>query len=244
MTSVVPKLVVVTHSAGATQSLAARLAQRLEAGDVLWLSGDLGAGKTTFTQGLGRGLAVAAPINSPTFVLIREYAGRLPLYHIDLYRLGDAREVAALGLSDYLTGDGVCVLEWTERMDARGELPGLHIRIEQPAAGLASERSAAATGWAVTAVHGENAAGGPAAAQRSGDAAGGPAMPEPGENTRGQAATPVPGADATGRPVAPGHGGDRSTESARMLTLAAAGERAEQLLSALREDNLADAAGN
>src|SRR5438105_1759607 len=132
MTNVVPKLAIVTHSPRATQALAARLAQRLEAGDVLWLCGDLGAGKTTFTQGLGRGLGIAAPINSPTFVLIREYIGRLPLCHIDLYRLGDAREVAALGLSDYLAGDGVCVLEWAERLDERGELPGLHIRIEQP----------------------------------------------------------------------------------------------------------------
>ena len=205
MTSVVPKLILVTHSARETQALAARLAQRLEPGDVLWLSGDLGAGKTTFTQGLGRGLGVAAPINSPTFVLIREYAGRLPLYHIDLYRLGDAREVAALGLSDYLAGDGVCVLEWAERMDARGELPGLHIRIEQPAAGWAPERGEDAMGRAVT--------------------------PERAENARGGSVMTEPG-------------GDRSAESARMLTLAAAGERAERLLSALREDKGADAAGN
>jgi tRNA threonylcarbamoyladenosine biosynthesis protein TsaE len=119
-----------THGPGETQSLAARLAQHLEAGDVIWLSGELGAGKTTFTQGLGRGLNVDVPINSPTFVLIREYMGRLPLYHVDLYRLGDAREVATLGLPDYLDGDGVCVLEWSERLDARGEMPGLHIRIE------------------------------------------------------------------------------------------------------------------
>src|ERR1700694_663949 len=129
MTGVVPTLALVTHAPGETQALAARLAQRLEAGDVIWLSGDLGAGKTSFTQGLGRGLDIDVPINSPTFVLIREYAGRLPLYHIDLYRLNDAREVAALGLPDYLAGNGVCVLEWAERLDARGEMPGLHIHI-------------------------------------------------------------------------------------------------------------------
>jgi tRNA threonylcarbamoyladenosine biosynthesis protein TsaE len=164
--AVVPTLALTTHGPGETQALAARLAQQLEAGDVIWLSGELGAGKTTFTQGLGRGLDIAVPINSPTFVLIREYVGRLPLYHIDLYRLSDAREVAALGLSDYLAGDGVCVLEWAERLDARGEMPGLHIRMEP----------------------------------------------------RG--------------------------ESARGLTLAAAGGRAERLLGVLRKDNLPDAARN
>src|SRR5437870_1149278 len=98
-----------TSSAEESQALAARLAQQLAAGDVIWLSGELGAGKTTFTQGLGRGLGIGVPINSPTFVLIREYAGRLPLYHVDLYRLESARDIANLGLSDYLEGDGVCV---------------------------------------------------------------------------------------------------------------------------------------
>lgn len=121
---------IVTRSARETQHLAARLAQRLEAGDAIWLSGDLGAGKTTFAQGLGAGLGVSAPIISPTFVLIREYAGRLPLYHIDLYRLDSPRELVNLGLRDYLDGDGVCVIEWAERYDADHNLPGLHVRIE------------------------------------------------------------------------------------------------------------------
>lgn len=120
----------ITHSAVETQALASAIAPHLAAGDVLWLSGDLGSGKTTFTQGLGKGLGVGAPIVSPTFVLIREVAGRLPLYHIDLYRLDNPREVIALGLRDYLDGNGVCVIEWAERFDAHGDLPGLHIRIE------------------------------------------------------------------------------------------------------------------
>ncbi len=121
---------VITHSARETQALAARLAPHLAAGDVIWLSGDLSAGKTTFTQGLGAGLGVDAPINSPTFVLIREYAGRLPLYHIDLYRLDEPREIDNLGLRDYLDGTGICVIEWAERLDPQGTLPGLHVRIE------------------------------------------------------------------------------------------------------------------
>ncbi len=119
-----------THSAAETQALAARIAPLLQAGDVLWLSGDLGSGKTTFTQGLGRALGIELPIISPTFVLIREYAGRLPLYHIDLYRLDNPREALNLGLRDYLDGNGVCVIEWAERFDTHGDLPGLHIRIE------------------------------------------------------------------------------------------------------------------
>ena len=206
MTGVVPTLALVTHGPGETQALAARLAQRLEAGDVIWLSGDLGAGKTTFTQGLGRGLDIAVPINSPTFVLIREYVGRLPLYHIDLYRLGDAREVAALGLPDYLAGDGVCVLEWAERLDARGEMPGLHIRIEQQSPGLPHSHADDYALWP-------------------------PQEQWPLEN----AATPK---DERPSAVEP------RGESARALTFAAAGERAERLLGALREDNLSDAARN
>ena len=126
---------VTTHSAAETQALAERLAEGLIAGDVLWLSGDLGAGKTTFSQGLGRGLGIHVPINSPTFVLIREYLARLPLYHIDLYRLDNPRDIAALGLNDYLDGDGVCAIEWAERLVGvdgvdTGLWPGLHVRIE------------------------------------------------------------------------------------------------------------------
>jgi tRNA threonylcarbamoyladenosine biosynthesis protein TsaE len=134
-----------TRSAAESQALAARLAQYLAAGDVIWLSGDLGAGKTTFTQGLGRGLGISVPITSPTFVLIREYAGRLPLYHVDLYRLDSAREIANLGLSDYLDGHGVCVVEWAERLAPPGERPGLHVRIT-PSGESARDLDFAATG--------------------------------------------------------------------------------------------------
>ena len=123
-------LTLTTHSAAETQALAGQLAQDVQAGDVLWLSGVLGAGKTTFTQGLGRGLQVGVPISSPTFVLVREYQGRLPLFHIDLYRLDEQRDILNLGLRDYLDGDGVCVVEWSERFAGGQMLPGLHIIIE------------------------------------------------------------------------------------------------------------------
>ncbi|MFB0832149.1 tRNA (adenosine(37)-N6)-threonylcarbamoyltransferase complex ATPase subunit type 1 TsaE [Brevibacillus laterosporus] len=94
----------------ATQEFAEKLAQLLKPGDFLALEGDLGAGKTTFTQGLARGLGVKRVVNSPTFTIIKEYAGRLPLYHMDVYRVAD--QVDDLGLDEYFYGEGVCVVEW------------------------------------------------------------------------------------------------------------------------------------
>lgn len=87
----------------------------LAAGDVVLLTGDLGAGKTAFTQGIGAGLGVTGTINSPTFTILKEYTGRVPLYHFDLYRIEDPDELPALGFEDYFGGDGVCVVEWAER---------------------------------------------------------------------------------------------------------------------------------
>lgn len=93
-----------------TQRFAEQLAALLQSGDLLTLEGDLGAGKTTFTQGLARGLGVQRVVNSPTFTIIKEYQGRLPFYHMDVYRVGD--DVDSLGLDDYFFGEGVCVVEW------------------------------------------------------------------------------------------------------------------------------------
>lgn len=95
-----------------TQSFAEKLGERLEPGDVLTLEGDLGAGKTTFTKGLGRGLGVTRNINSPTFTIMKEYNGRIPFYHMDVYRLEDSDE--DLGFDEYFEGDGVTVVEWAQ----------------------------------------------------------------------------------------------------------------------------------
>ena len=92
--------------------LARVLGEVLEAGDCVALYGDLGVGKTTFTQGLAQGLGIRKPVNSPTFTLVKEYQGRLPLFHMDLYRLEDPSE--ELGLEEYWDGDGVTVIEWPE----------------------------------------------------------------------------------------------------------------------------------
>ncbi len=107
-----------THSPEETGELAARFADELQPGDILALKGPLGSGKTCFVQGIARGLGVTERyITSPTFVLIREYQGRLPLYHIDLYRLGSGLEIGMLGLDEYLNGDGVTAIEWPEKME-------------------------------------------------------------------------------------------------------------------------------
>ncbi len=99
-----------TKSAEETMSFAEKLGSLLQKGDVLTLAGDLGAGKTTFTKGLAKGLGITRTVNSPTFTIIKEYSGRLPLYHMDVYRLEDSDE--DLGFEEYFSGDGVCVVEW------------------------------------------------------------------------------------------------------------------------------------
>lgn len=107
-----------TSSPEATRRLAERLASVAEPGDVLCLWGDLGAGKTVFAKGFGRGLGIEATISSPTFVLMGEYAGRLPLFHIDLYRLASATEALDGGLLDDRQIDGVVLVEWPDRLGA------------------------------------------------------------------------------------------------------------------------------
>jgi len=112
----------VLHSGGVgeTRRLGALLGRLLRAGDVVLLTGPLGAGKTAFAQGVGAGLGVAGTINSPTFTILKEYAGRLPLHHFDLYRIEDPAELFALGFEDYFGGDGVAVVEWAERGEDDG----------------------------------------------------------------------------------------------------------------------------
>lgn len=107
-----------------TQRLGELLGGLLMAGDLVLLEGGLGAGKTAFTQGIGRGLGVVGTINSPTFTLLKEYAGRLPLYHFDLYRIEDPDELESLGFDDYFAGDGVSVVEWADRGEREVEASG------------------------------------------------------------------------------------------------------------------------
>ena len=112
MTAQAVTLVARTSAVGETQALAAELAALAEPGDLLVLAGDLGAGKTAFVQGFGRGLGVTEPITSPTFTLAQQYEGRLLVHHLDVYRLDQLGEVAELGLGELLDDGGVVLIEW------------------------------------------------------------------------------------------------------------------------------------
>ena len=121
--------VIRTESPEETQALGEKLGKRLKPGDVIALIGDLGTGKTCLTQGIARGVGIAPneAVSSPSYILINEYNGKIPIYHIDLYRLETAVEIAELGLGEYIESDGICIIEWAERM-ADG-LPDTYIKI-------------------------------------------------------------------------------------------------------------------
>ncbi|WP_430788606.1 tRNA (adenosine(37)-N6)-threonylcarbamoyltransferase complex ATPase subunit type 1 TsaE [Virgibacillus flavescens] len=105
-----------THTEEETIALASRLANLLRPGDVITLEGDLGAGKTTFTKGIAIGLGVKRVVNSPTYTIVKEYEGELPLYHMDVYRLEDSDE--DIGFSEYFEGAGISVVEWAHFIEA------------------------------------------------------------------------------------------------------------------------------
>lgn len=116
-----------SHNETETEAAGEALASRLRAGDVVAYWGGLGAGKTAFTRGLARGLGYEGRVTSPTFTIVNEYEGRLPLFHFDMYRLGDEDELFDIGWEDYLNRGGVCAVEWSERFP--GALPPETIRV-------------------------------------------------------------------------------------------------------------------
>lgn len=122
----------ISHSPAQTIRLGQRLGEQLRKGDVVLLSGEFGAGKTHLTKGIGLGLGSDDVVNSPSFVLINEYRagaarGRMPIYHVDLYRIETPAALAGIGLEEILDGDGVCVIEWAER--AAEWLPDAHLAV-------------------------------------------------------------------------------------------------------------------
>lgn len=140
---------IISHSTAQSQRLARRLGELLRGGELILLEGQLGTGKTTFTQGLAQGLHIDEVISSPTFTLLKEYAGRpLPpeetrvgqprqglqigpaLYHFDLYRLDEPEEVLDLGFEEYFYGSGVCVVEWADKADEVWSVEKLCIRMK------------------------------------------------------------------------------------------------------------------
>jgi len=121
-------LELISHSPEETQRFGIRIGELAKPGDIFLLVGGLGTGKTCLVQGIAWGLGIKEYAASPSFVVIRELYGRLPLYHIDLYRLNHIEEIVELGLDDYLYGNGVCVMEWAEK--GLSVLPTEHLLIQ------------------------------------------------------------------------------------------------------------------
>ena len=119
-----------TDSPDATRAVAAALGELLVAGDVILLVGDLGAGKTAFAQGLARGLGIDEPVTSPTFTIVQEYAGRLPLAHVDVYRLDRIQDLYDLGFDELVDDDRVTVVEWGDLVEQAVPAEHLIVRIE------------------------------------------------------------------------------------------------------------------
>lgn len=108
-------MVLETRSPGQTFEIGARLGRRARPGQVCTLTGDLGVGKTVFTQGFAKGLGIEEPVSSPTFTIVQVYEeGRLPFYHFDVYRIGDIEEMYEVGYEDYMLGEGVTLIEWAD----------------------------------------------------------------------------------------------------------------------------------
>ena len=111
-------MIITTTSAEDTIKLGEKIAKRLKSGDIVALSGELGAGKTTLVKGIAKGLGVKnyRYVNSPSFVLVKEYRGKIPLFHFDIYRLNNLKEIEDIGYEDYLARRGVVVIEWSSKM--------------------------------------------------------------------------------------------------------------------------------
>ena len=118
-----------TANAEETIKLGEKIARRLKPGDLVALSGELGAGKTTLVKGIAKGLGVKnyRYVNSPSFVLVKEYKGKIPLFHFDIYRLNNLKDIEDIGYEDYLARDGVVVIEWSSKMDRI--LPKRHLDV-------------------------------------------------------------------------------------------------------------------
>lgn len=111
-------MIIESKSEKETYDLGVRLGQEARAGQVYTLIGDLGVGKTVFTKGLAAGLGITEPVSSPTFTIVQVYEeGRLPLYHFDVYRIGDVEEMDEIGYEDYVYGEGVCLIEWANLIE-------------------------------------------------------------------------------------------------------------------------------
>ena len=121
-----------THGPKETFEIGKKLGLEAKPGEVYCLDGDLGVGKTVFTQGFASGLGITEPVNSPTFTIVQQYEeGRLPLYHFDVYRIGDVEEMDEIGYEDCFYGEGVCLIEWSTLIQEILPEDAIHITIEK-----------------------------------------------------------------------------------------------------------------
>ena len=115
-----------------TFEIGKKLGEKADKGEIICLEGDLGVGKTVFTKGFAEGLNIEENIDSPTFTIVQEYTeGRIPLYHFDVYRIGDISEMDEIGYEDYFFGEGVCLIEWASRIEELIPESAIHIIIEK-----------------------------------------------------------------------------------------------------------------
>ena len=111
-------MIIEKHDPEETFEVGRKIGMNAKPGQIYTLTGDLGVGKTVFTQGVAAGLGITEPVNSPTFTIIQEYEdGRLPFYHFDVYRIGDLEEMEEIGYDDYFFGQGICLIEWAELIE-------------------------------------------------------------------------------------------------------------------------------
>ena len=121
-----------TNSEKETFELGKNLGEQAKAGQIFCLNGDLGVGKTVFTQGFAKGLGIEENVNSPTFTIIQVYEeGRIPLYHFDVYRIGDPEEMYEIGYEEYFFGEGVCLIEWSKLIDELIPEEAINIEIDK-----------------------------------------------------------------------------------------------------------------
>ena len=125
-------MIIETHDPEETFEVGRTIGMNAKPGQIYTLTGDLGVGKTVFTQGVAAGLGITEPVNSPTFTIIQEYEdGRLPFYHFDVYRIGDLEEMEEIGYDDYFFGQGICLIEWAELIEEKKKKKRIEVTIEK-----------------------------------------------------------------------------------------------------------------
>ena len=124
-------MTIITNNAEETIAVGEKLGASMDSGDVIALYGDLGAGKTTIIRGIAQGLGISSRVTSPTFTIVNEYPGKIPLFHFDMYRIADKDELFEIGWDEYLERDGICIVEWSENIEGAFPPGTIRIRIDK-----------------------------------------------------------------------------------------------------------------